>query len=83
MSTEARIRELLTPLCGALESDGYGLEVSLQPDLIRLHVVAGPEACADCLVPRELMEEMFRAKLPMSATGLGHDNVALSYPEGS
>ena len=83
MSIEARIRELLTPLCAALESDGYELEVALQPDLIRLQVVAGPEACADCLVPRELMEQMLRARLPTSATGLGHDNVALSYPEGS
>jgi hypothetical protein len=74
---------LLAPLSRALESDGYGLEVALGPDLISLQVVAGPEACADCLVPRELMEQMFRARLPAGATGLGHDNVALSYPEGA
>ena len=82
MSDEATIRELLVPLTGALEADGYGLEVELRPDVIALRVVAGPGACADCLVPRDLMEQMFRSKLRPSATGLQHANVELTYPEG-
>lgn len=80
MSDEALVAELLAPLRSALEADGYDLEIALQPDLIDLRVVAGPEACADCLVPRELMEQMFRSRLPADATGLGHENVRLRYP---
>ena len=83
MSDEAAIRELLAPLTGALAADGYELEVALHPELIALRVVAGPGACADCLVPRELMEQTFRSRLAPAVTGLGHDNVKLTYPEGA
>ncbi|MCY3785942.1 MAG: hypothetical protein OXG47_04345 [bacterium] len=81
MTSEHRIRQLLRPLTGALEADGYALEVSLRPGVIALQVVAGSDACDDCLVPREMMEQMFRARLPTHETGLNHDNVSLRYPE--
>ncbi|MGF1617306.1 MAG: hypothetical protein ACFCU2_05795 [Acidimicrobiia bacterium] len=79
-SREDTIKELLAPLSRGLEADGYQLEVALRPGVIDLEVVAGPEACADCLVPRELMEQMFRARLGPDATGLDHDNVTVTYP---
>ena len=83
MSVETRVRELLAPLTAALEADGYGLEVEVRPDLISLRVTAGPGACDDCLVPREMMAQMFRSRLPPGATGLDHDNVELTYPPGA
>jgi len=83
VTSEQHIRQLLRPLSGALEADGYALEVSLRPGVIALQVVAGRDACADCLVPRETMEQMLRARLPTNETGLSHDNVSLRYPEGS
>ena len=78
--TVDRVRELVAPLVTGLEADGYSLEVAVEPGVILLDVIAGPDACDDCLVPRELMEEMFRARLRTDATGLGHDNVRLTYP---
>lgn len=80
MTTEAKIRELLAPFITGLEADGYRLEVTLQPDRMDLRVEAGPEACDDCLIPKGMMEEMFRARLTEEATGLPHANLTLAYP---
>lgn len=80
MATEAKIRELLAPFITGLEADGYQLEVKLQPDRIDLRVEAGPEACADCLIPKGMMEEMFRSRLTEEATGLPHANLTLAHP---
>lgn len=80
ITPEAKIRELLSPFISGLEADGYQLAVSLEPDSIDLRVTAGPEACADCLIPKTMMEEMFRSRLTPAATGLPHANLTLSYP---
>ena len=53
-----------TALNGALQgfrdmlaSDGYELRWSLSsPDRVVVQILAGPDACADCLAPRPLME---------------------------
>ncbi len=53
-----------TALDGALQgfrdmlaSDGYELRWSLSsPDRVVVQILAGPDACADCLVPWPLME---------------------------
>lgn len=43
------IRAMLGP-------DGYDVQWRLdEPDAIALTIVAGPEACADCLVPKPVM----------------------------
>lgn len=80
-STIETIKELLSPLAAGLEADGYSVDVDLQPDLIALEVVAGPDACEDCLVPKDIMREIFRSRLSPEATGLDHDNVELTYPD--
>lgn len=80
MTAEARIRELLSPFISGLEADGYKLAVSLSPNSIDLQVSAGPNACDDCLIPKAMMEEMFRSHLTPAATGLPHANLTLTYP---
>ena len=55
MSTE-QLDAALRGLRDTLEADGYALEWSLaEQDQIEVRVVAGADACADCLVPAELM----------------------------
>lgn len=55
MSTE-QLDAALQGLRDTLEADGYALEWSLaEQDQIEVRVVAGADACADCLVPAELM----------------------------
>ena len=47
-----------------LAADGYRLEWSLQaPNQIGIRVVAGADACADCLVPEEMMRAILNQAL--------------------
>jgi hypothetical protein len=58
MSTE-QVDAALRGLRDTLEADGYALEWSLaEQNEIAVNVVAGDEACADCLVPAELMRSI-------------------------
>jgi len=58
MSTE-QIDAALRGLRDTLESDGYGLEWSMEEEnRIGIRVFAGSEACAECLVPPELMRSI-------------------------
>ena len=55
MSSE-QLDAALQGLRDTLRADGYALEWSLaEQDQIEVRVVAGADACADCLVPAELM----------------------------
>jgi hypothetical protein len=52
-------------LSDALAADGYLLSLSVQDaDKVRVAVEAGPDACADCLVPKGVFEGILRSKLP-------------------
>lgn len=51
------VDEALRGFRDMLATDGYELRWSLSsPDRVVVQVVAGEGACADCLVPRPLME---------------------------
>lgn len=57
MSEQAQVDEALRGLRDMLATDGYELRWSLSsPGTVLVQVVAGEGACADCLVPRPLME---------------------------
>ena len=47
--------EALASLRTMLAADGYGLVVQAAAAGLVAEIRAGPEACADCLVPKELM----------------------------
>jgi hypothetical protein len=52
----AGVEAALRPMRDTLAADGYGLEWSLeQPERIGIRVFAASSACADCLVPPEMM----------------------------
>jgi hypothetical protein len=63
----------LEPIAQMLASDGYRLVVGVDGDVIDVGIEATPEACIECLVPEEIMEQIIRAKLteadPAAATG--------------
>ena len=62
--TDERAGEALAPLRPMLNADGYDLLLSLggEPDLV-LDIRATEAACADCLVPPEMIEMMARSCL--------------------
>jgi hypothetical protein len=56
---EATIDSALQGLRDTLAADGYELAWSVEGEnRIGIRVVAGSEACADCLVPAELMRSI-------------------------
>ena len=69
----------LHPFSSGLEADGYSLEVELTDgDGLRVEIVAGPEACDDCLIPREMFTGMIASTL--NSKGLAFEQVTLVYP---
>jgi len=74
------ITEALSSLKGMLEADGYGLDLS-EEGAIRLvaRIEAGPDACEDCLVPKDMMRRYFEEALrPVCEFGV--PEIRLVYP---
>ena len=62
--TLAEIEKSLTEMRVTLMADGYTLSVAHSPDGLDVQISAGTEACEDCLIPKPLMVNMIRSKLP-------------------
>lgn len=79
-SSETDFRAALAPLAETLACDGYTLTV--EPDLprLKLKIEAGADACADCLVPREIFGAL--AMHALADAGIPTDAVILQigYP---
>lgn len=74
----AAVEEALAPLSHTLAADGYRLVAAVTgPGAVRLEVEAGPDACAECLVPKEVFSGIAAQRL--AATG-GHWDIDLRYP---
>ncbi|HEV7957672.1 MAG: hypothetical protein JWL94_394 [Microbacteriaceae bacterium] len=58
-----------------MEADDYHLEVELSDGSALATVVAGPTACAECLVPKDLMRTMLAPML-----GVVPERIAVVYP---
>jgi hypothetical protein len=63
--------ERAVALRSTLAADGYLLEVAEQGTRVRATISATPQACADCLVPKDLMR---------GTLGLPEDAIDLMYP---
>ena len=68
MIDEGEVRLAVRRIGDALAADGYVLTVHPGSGMPTFAVAAGPDACADCLVPRDLMasllvEELERADI--------------------
>ncbi|MDY7102766.1 MAG: hypothetical protein S0880_16410 [Actinomycetota bacterium] len=69
----------LAPLRQQLQADGYDLVAALgSDDRLEAEVVAGPEACAECLIPKDLMTAMLTDQV--TGAGITVGDVALTYP---
>ena len=77
----AEVERLLAPISAALEADGYRLSAtpSASGEALRIDVEATPEACAECLVPKSLMETMVRQALS-TEPGAGALPIEIGYP---
>jgi hypothetical protein len=61
-----------------LKEDGYDVRLEgYDPGELRLEIVAGPQACEECLVPKEILSSIIEANLPADLSGT---RVTLTYP---
>jgi hypothetical protein len=67
--------ERIVALRSTLEADGYLLDVAEQGARVRVTIGATPQACADCLVPKDLMRSILGDTL-----GVPPDSIDLTYP---
>ena len=63
-------------LASTLAADGYRLEIAEAGDRVRVRISATPQACADCLVPKDMMRGILGQTL-----GVPQDAIDLTYPE--
>ena len=71
------IEAALRPIRNSLQADGFDLKVEVvENGVVSLVVVAGPEACLECLIP----EEHFKLRVEDKLKGLARA-VRLGYPE--
>lgn len=65
----------LDQLKQTLRADDYRLDVDVQGDIADVAIVAGPNACEECLVPKPLMQAMLAPVL-----GVEPGSIRLVYP---
>ena len=64
MESKANVEATLAGFREGLVADGYDLLVDeVAGDIAKLRITAGPDACAECLVPKDLMIDMLKASL--------------------
>lgn len=69
----AEVDAALQKFRDVLAADGYQLDWSLSPaGQVTITILAGPDACADCLVPLPVMEAIMADALGPTQYALGH-----------
>lgn len=59
----SELQTVLAPLVNALEADGYGAVIEESPGLVSFEIVAGPDACEECLSPPQVMTGIIESVL--------------------
>jgi hypothetical protein len=76
--TAEEITAALRPIGEGLEQDGYALAVAVRDTDVALRIVARPEACEECLVPKALMTALaFQA---LGDAGIAPARLEIAYP---
>lgn len=65
----------LDALRGSLEADDYRLALDIEGETATAVITAGPDACAECLVPKDLMRQMLSPMI-----GVPADRIEMTYP---
>ena len=67
--------ERTVALAQSLEADGYHMAIEGDESRISVVISATPEACEDCLVPKDLMRGILSQQL-----GVDGDSIDITYP---
>jgi hypothetical protein len=66
----------LADLRRTLAADDYAMDVRRDGDGVLVRITAGPDACADCLVPPPIMKGILGGAL-----GVPEESISLVYPQ--
>ena len=77
-TTAEHARELLAGLRDTFAIDGYIMDVEAADPGLHIVVSAGPDACADCLVPMEVFHGIVSSVLEKG--GLVGETIQVTYP---
>jgi hypothetical protein len=80
MLTDDTATALLEPLAATLRADGYELAIHLDGEQVEIHVAATPAACAECLIPKELMGQLIKDALCKEDPAYGTSELRITYP---
>jgi hypothetical protein len=72
------VKERLQPAYEFLAADGFGLEVAEEAGTLDITVTAGADACAECLVPKDVMTGILNQML--DPEGANPPTLRLTYP---
>ena len=61
-----------------LEASGFSVVCGGRDDILTVSVVAGPDACAECLVPKAVLESIIGGEL--AAEGVEVQSIEVVYP---
>jgi hypothetical protein len=78
--TQDSAQDALESLGRMLAADGYELDVVVEAGKIELRIEAGAEACAECLVPKDLLASMVVERLRDASIDARPSDVDLHYP---
>lgn len=67
--------ERAVELRAGLAADGYEMDIAESGDRVSVTITATEQACADCLVPKDLMRGILGKTL-----GVASDAIDLTYP---
>ena len=67
--------ERAVELRSSLAADGYEMDIAESGDRVSVTIIATEQACADCLVPKDLMRGILGKTL-----GVDCDTIDLTYP---
>jgi hypothetical protein len=68
-------QERLEQIRQSLEADDYRIDVTVHDGRAEVAIAAGPSACSECLVSKDLMRSMLAPVL-----GVPPDGIELAYP---
>ena len=67
--------ERTVALAASLEADGYRMAIDEDGSRVAVIITASPEACEDCLVPKDLMRGILSQQL-----GIDGGMIDIAYP---
>lgn len=78
--TDQVLEEALSGVQQILEADGYALDFEEASGMLSLTVRATFDACADCLVPKEVFMSIVMGRLIKSGIVIDPIDIELNYP---